>query len=146
MGLLDLFDDDENPFYIVGQRALNSAGGGSAYKASPGIGHEHFIRNDRAENFGFGPTGIFAEQPSALEEYELTPKYGAKRYDAALLEQILRQWPEKNAAIEQVVEDMGLQEYVFPHMYQEYSLPLNNCKDFVRDFDYRYRLAGGKFQ
>ena len=145
MGLLDFFDD-EKPSYMIGQRALNSAGGGAAYKVSPGIGHEHFIHSDGVGNFGFGPAGIFTEQPSALAGYELTPKYGTKRYDAALLEQLLKQWPEKNAAIEQIVEDMGLQEYVFPHMYQDYSLPMNNCKDFVRDFDYRYRLARGKYQ
>jgi hypothetical protein len=53
---------------------------------------------------------------------------------------------ERRGAIEQTAENFGLQDYIFPAEHESYSLFSNNCKDFVDNMDYLYRLAGGKFQ
>jgi hypothetical protein len=143
MNLLETMAEMENgePFYMVGKRPLDFASGGSLEKASPVARHEHFVHVNGVDNAGFGPNGIFREDPSKLGKYRLTSEYGLKRYEAGLLEHIIKQWDAKNEAIDHVVEELGLQEDVPPTFYKEYSLGANNCQDFVRDVDYRYNLA-----
>ena len=149
-GLLGLMTHMENeaPFYMVGQRALHSAGGDMAYEGSPSIGHEHFVRNGGSGNFGFTNTGVFSEPLSELEGYVPTSKYGLKKYDAGLLDLAHENWQAKNDAIDQIAEDMGLFEDGMPTTtYKDYSMLLNNCKDFVRWHDEEYdRLVRGKGQ
>ena len=146
--VLDVMSHEQGgkPFYMVGRRALNSKGGGSAFKVSPGVSHEHFVRSDGVGNFGFAPNGMFTEPQSKLEDYELTDEYGTRKYDAGLLDQIVAGLGERRDAIEQTAEDLGLQEHIFPAMHEVYSFPTNNCKHFVGNMDYLYRLAGGKYQ
>lgn len=140
-----IFFDDEKPSYLVGQRALDSAGGGSAFRFSPGIGHEHFIRSDGAGNFGFGPAGVFTEQPSALAGYELTPKYGAKRYDAALLEMARQSWYANHDDIDEVAGNMGLWDEGMPNMHRDYNLIANNCKHYVQWLDAEYERLRNQY-
>ena len=47
------YEPSGKPFYMVGRRPLNSKGGGSAFKISPGASHEHFIRSEGAGNFDY---------------------------------------------------------------------------------------------
>lgn len=63
-----------------------------------------------------------------------------KQYDAGMLDALLKKWHEKNDAIEEVVEALDLQEEAPPNYYRDYSLGLNDCQSFIRDFDYRYNL------
>ena len=131
--------------YMIGQRPLNSKGGIEVYPSSPGLDHVHFVSNS-GKNFGFGLDGLFVDPSSELGRYELTDKYGDKKYDADLLEKALAEWAERPGAIEQTAQDLGLEEHLTPAHLGSYSLALNNCKHFASDLDYLYRLAGGKFQ
>lgn len=138
-GILGLLtqEEGEEPFYMVGQRPLDWSIGRPSYGGSPSIGHEHFIRKDGI-NFGFTSTGEFSEMPSALEEYELTPKYGMKRYDADLLEKARQNWHSMHDAVDDVADEMGLWDEGMPDIHRKYSALGNNCKDYVRWLDNEY--------
>lgn len=147
--LLEVFmrDGGGKGVAMAGQRALNSSGGGSAYKSSESIGHEHFVFDDGTTNMGFTNIGVFSEPPNALYDYELTDKYGAKQYDANLLKQVHERWNDKNDEIDQIGEDMELFEEGMPTSYKDYSLLLNNCKDFVKWHNGEYdNMLRGKGQ
>ena len=133
-GLLGMVShmDGERPYYLVGKRPLNSKGGDKLNKWSPGARHEHFVRNDGVGNFGFAGNGEFVESPSALSEYELTEKYGAKRYDAELLELARQNWHANHEAIEDVVNSLGMQEEVPFEFYSGYNPVANNCQHYVQ--------------
>lgn len=139
--------EDGKPFYMAGQRPLNSSKGEESFAASPKIGHHHFILNDGKGNFGFTDTGYFVEPPEALYEYEPTKKYGMKRYEANLLDLALKNWSANHDAVDEVADNMDLWEEGMSDRHRDYHPIANNCQHFVSWLDKEHdRLAANGYK
>ncbi|MGN1038813.1 MAG: hypothetical protein ACI4P0_05410, partial [Mailhella sp.] len=148
-GLLGMMAQGENikPYYMVGQRGLNSSGGETLFSASPNISHHHFIKNDGAGNFGFSSIGEFIEPPALLVQYSPTSKYGERRYDADLLEMAHRHWQDMRDNVEMTAYNMGLQEDWMPAIHHDYHWLANNCQHFVSWLNKEYdRLFSERYK
>jgi hypothetical protein len=144
MGLLDMFEEGEDATYLVGGRPLNSAGKGSLFGVLPWKEHRHFIASNGVDNFGFTDTGEFSEPMAVLKQYEPTEKYGAKRYDAGLLDLARQNWHANHDAIDEVADNMGLWDEGLPNIHRDYNAFANNCQHYVDwlDGDYERMLRG----
>ncbi len=120
----------ERRYYVIGERILEGALAQGDKKH-----HAQFIANDGA-NIGHFPDGFHEDDRKNLHRYLYRDE---KRYDADRLEQAMRIYAERIQDYRQEFKDAVKPEpsqyYTdnMPHVLTDYSLPFNNCQDYIND-------------